>query len=158
MNNKILDKLEYAIKNNEFRKFLKGEGEYRIPNRDGFFSDLSAALYSGIYEYCRLYPDKNLNIIFENEIISMFNGENFEIMCAFDYCWRHIICEERNKAPFKLSEHCLNELKNVILKKQDILSTYKVYSEFGGVLDNGAYQYAENIDKMLQAEYGRRIL
>mgnify|MGYP003399766436 CR=1 FL=1 len=35
---------------------------------------------------------------------------------------------------------------------------YKEYSEFGSVLQNGAYQYAQNIDQMIESEYGRKIL
>lgn len=156
--NKIIEKLEIALNNGELRQFLMGKGIYRIPSREGGFSDLSTALYSGIYEYYNLYPEKRINILFENEIINMLNGNNFEIMCAFDYCWRQIVCEERKTAPFNLSEQCIINIKRIIMEKQEVLKTYKEYSEFGGHLENGAYQYVQNIDKMVENEYGRKIL
>lgn len=155
---KVIEKLETALDNNEFKNFLMGQGIYRIPSREGAFSDLSVALSSGIYEFHRLYPERGINVYFEKELVNMLNGNNFEIMCAFDYCWRQIICEERKTAPFKLSERCVIEIKNSILRNKDVLSVFKEYSEFGGVLENGAYQYAQNIDKMIENEYGRKIL
>lgn len=158
MNNKIIEKLEIALNNNELREYLKGSGMYRIVSREGSFSDLSAALYSGIYEYYKLYPEKGINILFEKEIIHMLDGNSFEIMCAFEYCWRQIICEERKTAPFKLSNQCILNIKKSMIENKDILSAYKEYAEFGGHLESGAYQYVQNIDKMIESEYGRKIL
>ena len=156
--NKVVEKLDYSLKNNEFRDFLEGKGSYNIPSREGLFTDISTALYSGIYEYYELYPDSKIDKKFEGELIEMLHGENFDIMCAFDYCWRQITCEERKTAPFSLSQNCVLEVKKIINSKKDILSNYKDYVEFGSMLSNGAYEYSQNVSNMIESDYGRKIL
>ena len=156
--NIIIKNVEMALNNSELKEYLKGTGVYRIPSRDGFFSDFSVALYSGIYGYYNIYPEKEINIFFEKEIVNMMNGNNFETMCAFEYYWRQIVCEERKTAPFNLSERCIINVKKAISAKKSILSTYKEYPEFGSSLGNGAYQYAQNVATMINKEYWREIL
>lgn len=155
---KIIENLETALNNNEFREFLKGNGIYKMPNRESEFTDFSVALSSAIYPYYRLYPEKKINTLFEQEIIDMMDGDDFEIMCAFEYVWRQIVCEERKTAPFNLNKQCFIKMQQTINERKEILKKYKEYYDFGSNLDDGAYQYAENIDKMLEDEYGRRIL
>lgn len=158
MKNKIVEELEKSLERGEFKKFLLGQGEYNIPSREGFFTDISAALYSGIYNYYKLNETSNIKKIFENEITELLNGSPFEIMCAFEYCWRQISCEEKHTAPFKLDEDFYVNLKKTIFVKRDILKNYKEFYELGANLNDGAYQYAINIDKSLDEDYGRKIL
>lgn len=156
--NNVVGLLETSLKKEEFRDFLEGKGMYNIPNREGFMTDRAIALYSGIYEYYKMHPEKEINKIFEKELIDMLHSDEFDVMCAFDYCWRQIVCEERKTAPFKLSEECLLNIKSSISSKKDILSNYKDYVEFGSMLNDGAFEYAHNIDMMLDEDYGRKIL
>lgn len=158
MKNKIVENLEKSLEKGEFKKYLLGQGEYNIPSRNGFFTDISISLYSGIYDYYKLNPSSKIDKIFENEIVKLLNGSPFEVMCAFEYCWRQMSCEERNVAPFKLNETFYLNLKNLLTSKKDILKNYKEYSEFGANLQDGAYQYAININKSLDEDYGRKIL
>ena len=156
--NMILDKLNLALNHNELKEFLIGDGDYNIPSREGFFTDFSSALYMGIYECYKKNPNSNINILFEKEIINMLKGNPFEVMCAFDYCWRQISSEEKGTAPFSLSENCIKNIRESILAKRDLLMKYKEYSQFGSNLEKGAFQYVENIDRMLDNEFGRKIL
>lgn len=156
--NKIAEFLEHALKKGELRKYLTGSNEYNIASRDGFFTDISAALYSGIYEYYKLKPESNINVIFESELASMLEGSEFEIMCAFEYFWRQIFCESRMTAPFELGKESILKLKNTILQKEDLLKNYKERWEFGAQLENGAYQYVQNIGKSIEEQYGRKLV
>lgn len=156
--NKILEMLETALSKNEFKNFLLGQNGYNIDNRDGFFTDISAVLYGGVYKHYETFPEKQINILFEQEINKMLSGSNFETMCAFDYCWRQISNEEHKQAPFVLSDECLKNLKNAIMTKAEALKKYKDYFEFGSELELGAYQYVININDILMNDYGRKIL
>lgn len=156
--NKIAGFLEHALKKGELRKYLTGSNECNIASRDGFFTDISAALYSGIYEYYKLKPESNINVIFESELVSMLEGSEFEIMCAFEYFWRQISCESRMTAPFELGKESILKLKNTILQKEDLLKNYKERWEFGAQLENGAYQYVQNIVKSIEEQYGRKLM
>lgn len=141
---KLLEALEYALKNNELKEFLMGEGRYFIPCRVSTMTDFAVHLEIGIYYYYERHPESKINIAFEQALIEMFDGDNFTFMCGFMHYCRQKYLESINDAPFKLCMECMLHFKDSLAKKQESLKVYKEYWEFGSDLENGAYEYIEN--------------
>ena len=53
--------------------------------------------------------------------------------------------EANEYSHFILSKECSVKLKEIITKRQESLKSYKEIWDFGGYLDNGAYEYIENL-------------
>lgn len=154
----VIEILKKAISKKEFKDFLKGTKEYNIRDRDGFFTDKSAVLYLGIYKYYELNPKSKINLLFENTLIEMLNGDEFDVVTAFDYFWKQALSESNNNSPFQLSKNSYIELKNSIIKNSEKLKKYKELPEYGALLEDGAYEYIENMTNYFETEYGRKIL
>lgn len=153
-----LEKLKLALSKNELKYFLEGKGDYNIRSREGFISDRSIALYSGIYEYYNLNPNSQIDIIFEKTLIDMLKENEFDIVTAFEYFWMQIKAEEKNESPFRFDLKSYEALKNAIFLNAEKLKNYKELTEYGSQLENGAYEYIEGIDKYFEDEYNHKIL
>lgn len=154
----VVEILKSAISKNEFKDFLRGTKGYKILNKDGFFTDRSAVLYSGIYKYYEKNPKSNIDLFFEKTLIEMLNGNEFDIVTAFDYFWKQALSEYNNNAPFEFSKDSYIELRNSIIKNSEKLKNYKGLPEHGALLDQGAYEYMENMNNYFNNEYGHKIL
>lgn len=151
---KIVDMLNDAISKNELKKYLLGTAEYRIPSREGYESDRISALKLGIHEMYKKNPEiKNL---FENCLIDMLNGKEIEIVIAFYYIWNQLLFERRNKAPFELDKKIYLILREKINEKEMDLRAYR-YPDFGGGLENGAYEYMSNINQYFEENKGGKV-
>ena len=150
-----LEKIVRSIDNNEFKDFLLGNGIYKIPNREGYYTDRSSVLYSGIYKYFEL--NSEIKQLFEKELFKLLDGDEFEILTAFDYVWDQIIAEEKKIAPFEMDLNVYLKLKKVINEKRDKLRLFRFY-DFGENLEEGALQYINNINDFVSENYGKKIL
>lgn len=154
----IIDKVQNAISKNEMRNFLEGNGEYFIPDREGDFSNVSAALYVGIYEYFKSNPQSNLKEIFEKTLQDMLLGNELDIMIAFHIIYLQMLAEVKGLSPFEMSKDCYVSLKECVEKNSERLKKYKSHPEYGAFNQNGAYEYIVNINKYMEEKYGRKLI
>lgn len=155
--NPVLDRVWMSLSRKEFAKLLLGKDGYFFPDREyPGIHDYSTILSSGIYPYNS--QDETLQSVFEETLLQLIHGSMAELLTAFEYIWRHKICEYRGTAPFSLDPKCVEVLKAQILTQEAELKQYKERYEFGSMLQEGAWEYIHNIHRTLEEEYGRHFL
>lgn len=153
---KELDKLQLAIDKNEFAEYLKGTGIYKEMSRDTVLTDAATVLYI-IYDYYAQKPESKINLIFESTLLSLLNGNEFDIMTSFDYCLRQYLREQRGTAPFLFNCQTYEKVKETIENNADLLKNYKDFYEYGNTLNDGAYEYAHNAGAFMDP-YDQKVL
>lgn len=153
----IKENLIRAINDNEVPQFLRGDGKYNIPDRNGLSHNYSASLVEGVYE---AYKDNaEIKLYYENALNYMINnGSLKDLLYAFDYIRLQIKFESMGYATFELNKNIYLNLKNNILKNKENLSQFREITEYGSQLPNASYQFIENMDRITQNDYGRSIL
>lgn len=150
--------VERALENDNLKDLLEGKNDFNIPNQSGFLTDKDVVLYGGIYDYYKKFPEKQINKKYEETLIEMLNGELFDILNSLDYAFMQILSENMQIAPFKLSSDFYEMLRDTILKNMEELKQYREYEQYGANLQNAAYEYAQNLNKISEEEYGHKIL
>lgn len=152
----IKDKCKIAIENNELKLFLEGKGKYNIQDQEGLSNDYSAALVEGIYA---LYDEQeSIKSIYETTLIDMMNSVVKELLYAYNYINLQIKMEKRGIAPFTLPVELYKDLKQKISEKKEELANFRDIPEFGSSLQNGAYEFIENMENITEEYYGRRTI
>ena len=153
--NWILERVKESISNDELTNLLLGEKNYFFPNRElPDDHNFGVILYSGIYEYFNI--DVKIKQNFENALLALIHGSDYDLLVAFEYIWRQISCEERGSAPFKIDTHCVVTLKNEISSREQALKCYKnnILFKWSHI---GTYEYINNIIESLEKDYGINI-
>ena len=150
----VKDILDRALREGKFKDFLLGVGTYVVPSREGYATDRAAVMHSGIY---KKYPeDPQIKELFENELKGFLKGDAYELMSCFDYVRIQMTSEANKTTPFELDKEVYEQVKQAIIQRAEELKQYRNY-EFGGMLQDGAYQYINNINNALEENFGTKL-
>ncbi len=150
--NWILDRVAVCASNKDLNGLLIGEEGFFFENRGiPGTHDYGVVLYSGIYPYYE--SDHEIKNLFEEALLHLLQGTDYNLLVAFEYAWRQRSCELRGSAPFAIDNACVEALKDEIKKREESLKLYKEYYYWGGSLKEGAFEYIRNILKSINEEY-----
>ena len=150
-----IDLLNQALREGKFDDFLLGVGDYMIQNRDGYATDRSMVMHSGIYK--KYLEDPKIKEIFEHSLKEFLKGDEFHLLTSFDYVRIQMTSEVNNVAPFELDKSVYEEVRKAIIERAEELKQYR-NNEFGGRLPEGAYQYITNVNNILSETFGAKLL
>lgn len=153
----VIRMLKNALANNELKQFLLGYSHYNIPSYSGFNTDKDVVLFGGIYGYYKENPDSKLDLLYQETLLKMLNGNVYEMLNSIDYTYMQIMSETKGIAPFTFDQHFYVELKRIVEARKELLMQYKELEQYGSQLSNGAYDYALNLNQLCEENYGRRI-
>lgn len=114
-----------AISQGKTIEFLRGEGEYMIETSqygpDACVTDVSKVLSRGIY---KAYDnDPSIKEIFEDCLIEMLNGSDFDIYMVCLYLLSQLFKEKNGIAPFVLSQNLIvKKLKDRLKEREGYIS------------------------------------
>lgn len=151
----VIDILNRALEDNKFEDFLLGKGTYMVPSREGYVTDRSAVMHSGVYK--KYLEDPAIKEKFENAIIAFLNGSEYELLTAFDYIRIQMTSEANKVAPFEINRQLYEATRRTIIANADKLKQYR-HNDFGGRLQDGAYQYINNVNNALEENFGTHLL
>ena len=146
-------KLNRAIKTNSFCDFLCGYGDFAIPDREAISSTDRTAVLHG-YSFEAYKKDKSIRERYTKSLRSLLNGTLFEFMTAFDYITEHKLSQLCANAPFAIDASCMELLVLQLGKREAALKAYKEHNEFGALLQEGAWEYIQNMKHYFAREYG----
>ena len=150
-----VNKLQKALDNDMFLDFIKGKGEYFIPDRDQYrkgTTDTGRVIYH-VYEYCRNNPNSNIGQLLETTLLDLLKGSEYDLMLSFDYSCQQFGFEASKLAPFRFRQESYRALQIGIEKNKKKLLKYKDWYEFGNYLEGGAYEWAQCVGQAENTKY-----
>lgn len=157
----IKDQVIKSINNNEFIDMLEGKGDYKVELHQWISAnvptDAESILTKGIYPIY-IY-DKNIKIelLLEEALISMMDGELFDLYCALSIIFCQLIEEGFGSAPFKINKNKVLSKLKVALKKNE--NKLKKYFEWEGMgKPEGLWSEVLRIDSICKKRWGIEIL
>ena len=155
----ILSLLKSAIQNGEMAQFLRGQGKYLCENNEMVQApeqtDVSKILSRGIY---KLYEeDASFKSLFENSLLQMLDGEDFDVYMVGNYITSILFKEENGLASFVVD-------KDKIIKKfsEEIFSRESRIKEGikhpSGFVNTAAWQDIERFNTVCKTEYGVELV
>lgn len=150
-----MDRLQEALDNDTFLDFIKGKGEYFIPDRDQYrkgTTDTGRVIYH-VYEYCRNNPNSNIGQLLETTLLDLLKGSEYDLMLSFDYSCQQFGFEASKLAPFRFHQESYRALQIGIEKNKKKLLKYKDWYEFGNYLEGGAYEWAQCVGQAENTKY-----
>ncbi len=147
--------LKNAMEKGEMKEFLLGDLDYGIRYREYYETEESVRM-SGIYHYYE--KDPNVKPVFEQGLLDLVNGSEYEILEAFEYLQAQVIRESGIGAepPFELDKDVYIKLRQSILSKKEELQNIKSVDR-DDVPVKSAYQYMEDINDDYKSNFGIRV-
>lgn len=127
--NECKEKLLSAIERNEFTNYLEGKSPYTVEMHQWVSADvptdISRILREGIYELYQEKPELNINIMLEETLLNMMNGDVFELYMALSIIFDQLLSESYLTAPFIIDkELVIGKLKEKLNTNKEKLSSY----------------------------------
>lgn len=151
----IREMLLEALEKNEIKKFLCGEGEYKIELSQyvpgALPTDTGRILTDAIYaEYKN---NSNIKKKFEDSLIDMLNGSVVEAYMAVVYFIDILFDEKHNIATFKIDkENILPFLREIIKKRKVEFMSEITFTD--GIVKKEAWKDIVRWNKVCQMKYG----
>lgn len=125
----IVELAKKAISKGELVDYLQGKKGYVEPidtwvNANAP-TDWTKIIPDGIYKVSVEEVDMDVASIFEESILKMLNGAEFDIYVAVSVFYFQLIRENRNASPFKIDrQKILETMKKSLKKNEHLLKTY----------------------------------
>lgn len=147
-----------AISKNELCYFLTGEKNYKLINREiPLQTDYSRVLVNGIYKAFK--EDSIVEKEYNKALFNMINSNKMDnIVICFNYIRLQYQMEKTGFASFSVDKNIVKLLNEFIKGNKEPLSDYKSINEFGSYLENGAYQFICNMEKIMERDYNVKII
>lgn len=156
----IKAKLLSALSNGEFRKFLEGISPYEIQMHQWVSAnvptDVSKALSLGIYKLYESDKEARIDIMLEEELISMLDSDIFDVYMALSIIFNQLLLQSYGTAPFKLSDDVLKKLKTTLTNRENELKQYKEWQGLGN--ENGVWTEVIRMNNIISNKFNITIL
>ena len=125
-----------AINNNELVNLLEGSGSYTIELHQ-FVSaqvptDVGSVLTKGIYLVYKENPEVKIDKLLVETLLTMMNGEIFDIYCALSTIYSQLIEESFDASPFKIDrDKILSKLRSSLKNNEVDLKKYFEWEGMG---------------------------
>ncbi|MYL47224.1 hypothetical protein GLV94_16385 [Virgibacillus halodenitrificans] len=154
-------KVIQAIDNNEFIDLLKGKGDYKIELHQWVSAnvptDVESILTKGIYPLYLDDQNKRVELKLEQSLITMIDGELFDIYCALSTIFCQLIEEGLGTAPFKINQDkILNKLRITLNSKEKELKNYFEWEGLGK--PEGMWTEVLRMDSICKRRWGISLL
>jgi hypothetical protein len=154
----ILTMLKEAISKGEIILFLRGEGKYLCENNEMVQApeqtDVSKILSRGIY---KLYKeDDTIKNIFEDSLIEMLDGDDFDVYMVGSYLTSILFKENNGLSSFSVDKEKIIEKfsREVIARETRIKEGIKHPS---GFVNTSAWEDIERFNTVCKSEYGVKL-
>lgn len=151
----VRDLIEKAVAKNELNKFLRGDGEYKVPVPHmvpiNIPTDWTYIIPNGIYKLFLEDPKIGIDKILENTLISMIDDDNLNIYTVVNVLFEHLSQENENRAPFSIDKsRIIPILKNKLNQKKEDLK--KDFRWMGTSESEGLWSEVKRISNILKKE------
>lgn len=150
-----------SVENKSLEKVLTGEGEYKKEISEFIGSEVPTdwpnIIRGGIYRVYEEHPELNIDVRFENAIISLCEGNYYDVYCVTMVVFFQIVSEERKSAPFSINRLViLQKLKEGLLRNKVALEKCKKWT--GGRFLDGIWGDISRVNSILFEDYGIKII
>lgn len=157
----IKDLILKSVENKSLEKVLTGEGEYKKELSEFIGAevptDWSNIIRGGIYKVYMECPEVNIDVRFENAIISLCEGNYYDVYCVTMVVFFQIMSEERKSAPFSINRLViLQKLNEGLLRNKIALENCKEWT--GRRFPDGIWGDIRRVNTILYEDYGIKII
>ena len=150
----ILEMTFIALKNNEFTKLLRGEGEYMVETSeyspDAEVTDVGKVLSRGIYKAFK--QQEEVKKKYENGLLEMLDKSNFDVYMVCLYLLSQLFKEENELSPFMLDKKSiLDKLSHEVTKRRGEIMDGIIYPS--GYKNIKAWDDLERFNTVCKEEY-----